>query len=198
MSGGYENELTDFSQPVDNHTVSSRSRRSIESLDETPVQDPFVDQTENLANNQPSQPYQPVSGNDLLSNGNQQYHAYGQALVREWAVEWTAWLIAAISLVALIILFAVYSDEPLRQWKADITPATAVAILSQLGQTSVLAPVTACICQSMWLWLHKESQATSRANASGNRPNLIMMQEYNHGSRGPIDSLLLLWKHPTA
>lgn len=194
MAGGYDYALTDFSTQADNQTVSSTSRRSNESSEEIPPQNPFVGQTENVAHSLPAQPYDPGSGNYLLSNEHQQHQAYSHAFFREWAVEWTAWLLAALSLVALISLFLIYSGVPLRRWEAAITPATAVAILSQLGQTSILVPVTACVCQSMWLWLSKESQATTH----GGRSSLIMMQKYDESRRGPISSIILLWKHPTA
>ncbi|KAL8895190.1 MAG: hypothetical protein Q9192_003788 [Flavoplaca navasiana] len=147
---------------------------------------------------QPSQPYDPASGNHLLSGEFPQHQAHREAFFREWADEWTAWLVAAISLVALVTLFAVYDEEPLRQWKADITPATAVAILSQIGQTSILAPVVACICQSMWLWLDKESRATHQVNSNRGQARLTIMQKYDEGSRGPLSSLFLLWKRPDA
>ncbi|KAL9629261.1 MAG: hypothetical protein Q9204_005378, partial [Flavoplaca sp. TL-2023a] len=198
MSGGYDYVLTDFSAPAENQTISSTSGISKESFDETTRQNPFIDQTETLENTQPSQPYDPASGNHLLSSEFHQYKAYREGFFREWAVEWTAWLVSAISLVALVTLFAVYRNEPLRQWKADITPATAVAILSQVGQTSILAPVVACICQSMWLWLDKESKATQQVNSNRGQASLTMMQKYDEGSRGPLNSLFLLWKRPDA
>ncbi|KAL8833563.1 MAG: hypothetical protein Q9176_007921 [Flavoplaca citrina] len=189
MSAGSDYALTDFSTTAENRTVSLRSRISDESFDESPLRNPFTDQTEVLHNNQ----HNPASGNHLLSSQTQQNKAHGETFFGEWTVEWTAWLVAATSLVALIILFAIYSEKPLRQWKADITPGTAVAILSQLGQTSILAPVVACICQSMWLWLDKESH---QVNTNRGQASLIMMQRYDDGSRGPISSLFLLWNRP--
>ncbi|KAL8877924.1 MAG: hypothetical protein Q9198_004160 [Flavoplaca austrocitrina] len=198
MSGGYDYALTDFSVPAENQTISSTSGISKESFDETTRQNPFIDQTETLENTQPSQPYDPASGNHLLPSEFHQHKAYHEGFFREWALEWTAWLVAAISLVALVTLFGLYSEKPLRQWKADITPGTAVAILSQVGQTFILAPVVACICQSMWLWLDKESRAPHQANSDRSQASLIMMQRYDDGSRGPLSSLFLLWKRPDA
>ncbi|KAL8753409.1 MAG: hypothetical protein Q9199_005070 [Rusavskia elegans] len=190
MSERHDYALTDFTTTAASRTISSRSRISNDSFDEAPPQNPFVDQTEHRENSQPLQPYDAASGN-LLSGANKPF-------LHEWTWELAAWLVAAISLVCLIIIFAVYSDEPLRQWRADITPATTVAILSQVGQTAILAPVTACICQSMWLWLDKESRVAHQANSNGHQPKLITMQTYDDGSRGPISSLLLLWKRPDA
>ncbi|KAL9033946.1 MAG: hypothetical protein Q9180_005678 [Flavoplaca navasiana] len=198
MSGGYDYALTDFSAPAENQTISSTSGISKESFDETTRQNPFIDQTETLENTQPSRPYDPASGDHLLPSEFHQHKAYREGFFREWALEWTAWLVAAISLVALVTLFGLYSGKPLRQWKGDITPATAVAILSQVGQTSILAPVVACICQSMWLWLDKESRATQQVSSNSGQASLVMMQNYDEGSRGPLSSLFLLWKQPDA
>lgn len=197
MSERPDYALTDFTTTAASRTISSRSRISNDSFDGAPPQNPFVDQTEHRENIQPSQPYDAASGN-LLSGANEQHHLHGQAFLHEWTWELAAWLVAAISLVCLIIIFAVYSDKPLRQWRADITPATTVVILSQVGQTAILAPVTACICQSMWLWLDKESRVIHQANSNGHQPRLFTMQRYDDGSRGPISSLLLLWNRPDA
>ncbi|KAL8648051.1 MAG: hypothetical protein Q9226_006159 [Calogaya cf. arnoldii] len=196
MSREHDYALSDFTASTGNRTISSRSRISSESHEGPPQQNPFVDQPENQTDNLSFQPYDGASGN-LLSGQkmNEQPHAQGHAYLREWMIELIAWLVAATSLASMIILFIHYEDEPLRQWKTQVTPATTVAILSQIGQTAILAPVTACICQSMWLWLDKESRATHQAQ---HNPRLIMMQKYDDSSRGPISSLLLLWKRPDA
>ena len=178
MPGRYDYALTDFSAPAENQTISSTSGISKESFNETTRQNPFIDQTETLENTQPSQPYDPASGNHLLPSEFHQHKAYREGFFRDWAFEWTAWLVAAISLVALIILFVVYREKSLRQWKFDISPGTAVAILSQLGQTTIQAPVVACIWQSMWLWLDKEDRAIQRVNSYRGQASLIMMQKY--------------------
>ncbi|KAL8678363.1 MAG: hypothetical protein Q9186_005288, partial [Xanthomendoza sp. 1 TL-2023] len=185
-----------LSASAQNRTIPSRSRIFHDSSEEVPAQNPFADDSKNVGSNQPSHSYDPASGRHLLSSEEEQFHTRDQIVIRDWSLEWTAWLVAAMSLVSLIIVFAIYSDKPLRQWKAAITPGTTVAILSQLGQTSILAPVTACICQSMWLWLDKESRVTHRATSDGCYRRLITMQTYDDGSRGPISSLILLWKQP--
>ncbi|KAI4234003.1 MAG: hypothetical protein LQ349_004076 [Xanthoria aureola] len=153
MPERHEYALAEFTTTAGSRPISSRSRRS---SDPSP-QNPFVDQTDHLANPQPSQPYDAAS-NNLLAAENEQHHAHGDAFLPEWKWELTAWLVAAISLVSLIILFAVYSDKPLREWGTDITPATTVAILSQVGQTAILAPVTACISRKTVLQASKLGQ----------------------------------------
>ncbi|KAL8798264.1 MAG: hypothetical protein Q9182_006810 [Xanthomendoza sp. 2 TL-2023] len=143
MLGNPEHALADLPTSAQNRTISSRSRISHDSSDEGPAQNPFIDQRESVRSNQASQPYDPAPGRHLLSNDDEQTHKQDPAVLRDYTLEWMAWTVAAISLVCLVIVFAIYSDKPLRQWKGDITPGAAVAILSQLGQTSILAPVTA-------------------------------------------------------
>ena len=48
----------------------------------------------------------------------------------------------------------------------------------------------------MWIWLGKEDHVTDWKGTNGKRSQLIDMQAYDDGSRGPVGSLLLLWKHP--
>ena len=126
----------------------------------------------------------------LLFNGKQWRSFYGQAFTDGWGWELLSWLLAAASLLVLLIVFTAFSNRALDQWKSSITPNTVVSILSQIGQTAILAPVTACICQSMWLWLGDENKYNRK------HPQLMDMQEYDDGGRGPVGSLLLLWKHP--
>ncbi|KAI4089333.1 MAG: hypothetical protein LQ344_005465 [Seirophora lacunosa] len=146
MSSRNDYRLEDFSTSAEHRPISSRSRNSQAPSEEESAQNPFVDQSDNLGNSHPSQPYDPGSGNNLLSGEIEQPYAHDQTFLREWKLELLAWLVAAMSVVSLISVFAGYKNKPLRQWTTDITPATTVAIISQIGQTCVLAPVTACIC----------------------------------------------------
>ena len=114
MAGGHKYTLTDLSTRADIHTVSSRSRIFNESFDETPPQNPFIDQTESLAHNLPAHPYNPGAGNSLLSNENQHHPGDSHTFLRAWATEWAAWLVTAMSLIVLMTLFSLYNDEPLR------------------------------------------------------------------------------------
>ena len=126
----------------------------------------------------------------LLLNEKQQHSFYSQVFTDGWGWELLSWLLAAVSLLVLIIVLAAFGNKALDQWKASITPNTVVSIVSQIGQTAILAPVTACICQSMWLWLGGKNKYNRK------HPRLMDMQEYDDGGRGPVGSLLLLWKHP--
>lgn len=190
MSERHDYALTDFTTTAASRSISSRSRRGTAA---EPICRP-----DRAPGEQSTLTALRCRFGELIVWRERAAPPPRSSLLHEWTWELAAWLVAAISLVCLIIIFAVYSDKPLRQWRADITPATTVAILSQVGQTAILAPVTACICQSMWLWLDKESRVAHQANSNGHQPRLITMQTYDDGSRGPISSLLLLWKRPDA
>ena len=70
---------------------------------------------------------------------------YGSVFINGWGWDLTAWLLAAVSTATLLAVIAVFANKSLRSWNSTITPAVIVAILSQFGQTAILAPVTACI-----------------------------------------------------
>ncbi|KAL8638451.1 MAG: hypothetical protein Q9228_004399 [Teloschistes exilis] len=153
---------------------------------------PFPGQDHGVPENHPYDP----SSVHLSSDTTSQRRLHGPDLIAEWGWEIAAWLLAAVSLVALLSVFGTYSGNPLSQWRSGITPSTVVQILSQFGQTALLAPVTSCICQSMWLWLRKASKEMQSTDPSDKLPRIIAMQWYDDGSRGPLGSLMLLWKHP--
>ncbi|KAL9615217.1 MAG: hypothetical protein Q9167_000311 [Letrouitia subvulpina] len=186
---GYQ--LSDLS-PV--QSTSSRSRESDDSTNEASTQNPFSDLSHSAVDNQSSSAYDPGdrASAPLFLDGNQQHNFYDRAFTDGWGWEISAWVLATVSLVALVIVFAVFSNRSFRQWGSGITPNTVVSILSQIGQTAILAPVTACICQSTWLWLHAKSRATEIPDQDQRFPQLIDMQIYDDGSRGPLGSLLLL------
>lgn len=184
--------LGDVSAPSSHHSFSHRSTVSNEGEEEARTRKPFTGHNPNFPE---SHPYDPASAH-LSSDATPQRRLHGSDLIAEWGWEIAAWLLAAVSLVALLIVFGTHSGNPLSQWRSGITPSTVVQILSQFGQTALLAPVTSCICQSMWLWLKKASKEMQPMDQSDKLPRLIAMQWYDDGSRGPLGSLMLLWKHP--
>lgn len=186
-SNGYA--LGDISGPSSDHSFSRRSS-ALGGEAQNPT--PFTGQDHGVPENHP---YDPSSAH-LSPDTTSQRRLHGSDLIAEWGWEIAAWLLAAVSLVALLSVFGTYSGNPLSQWRSGITPSTVVQILSQFGQTALLAPVTSCICQSMWLWLKKASKEMQPMDQSDKLPRIIAMQWYDDGSRGPLGSLMLLWKHP--
>lgn len=185
MSQGQGISLSDFPKSASRSIVSS------ESHGESSNPNPFAHPADNLADNQPSQGYDPAASN-LLANADENQYSQNPFAFHNWAWELAAWVLAAVSLLSLFVVLAHFNGKPLREWQSSITPSTVVAIVSQVGQSAAILPVSACVCQSMWLWLDKGS------NLRGHHPRLTATQNFDHGSRGPLGSLLLLWKQPTS
>lgn len=72
---------------------------------------------------------------------------YDRFFTNGWGWELLAWLVAAVSLLALIAIFAIFSNKPLGDLNSKLAPNTIVSVLSQIGQTAVLVPVTSCLCR---------------------------------------------------
>lgn len=196
MSRSQDHELLDIPAPGRSiSSLSSNSRMSHDSGRDVSNQDPFTNEDSHQSDIHPSQPYDSASV-ELLSNAKGQDTLYDSVFIDGWGWELAAWLLSAVSTVTLLTVFAMFANKSLRSWNSTITPAAVVAILSQFGQTAILAPVTACICQSMWLWLHKESRTRQPSIQVDKHPQLISMQQYDGGSRGPLGSLFLLFKNP--
>lgn len=99
-----------------------------------------------------------------------------------WAGELLTWIVAAVSMVAVIIILAVFNNKPLPKWPYNISFNTLISIFAQISSTALLGPVSTCIGQLKWLWFTDRSQ------------NLDDFEAFDSASRGPWPSVLLLWK----
>ena len=75
--------------------------------------------------------------------------------------------------MVLLIRFAVFADKSLNSWYFAMTPSAVVAILSHFGQTAILAPVSACFYQSIWLSLYLKSRSRQPSIQVGYCPKLF-------------------------
>jgi len=100
-----------------------------------------------------------------------------------WTSEILCWLLALLSLVIIIIILAVFHGQPLANWHSRLTLNTLISIGSQIAQTAVFVPVAASNSQLKWIWYSKS------------RP-MADIGDFDKASRGPIDGLLLITKHP--
>lgn len=83
-------------------------------------------------------------------------------LVEEsWALEVLAWCFAAVTLVILIAVLAVFNRKPQRQWHSGITVNTLVNVLTTIASTALIFPVASSIAQLRWLWLRKKKQSVA-------------------------------------
>lgn len=90
--------------------------------------------------------------------------------------------------------FRLLQHRPLEDWRSGITINTVVSVLSTIGQTAILLPVTSSISQLKWIWYAKDIETGHEDDRTGNR--LSDMEDFDKASRGPIDCLLLVWKRP--
>jgi hypothetical protein len=103
------------------------------------------------------------------------------SLFRDWGEEIAS---VVFSLICTSLAFAVlfYMDSrSLAEWKLQIQPNTAIAILSTLTRASLIFPLSECIGQSKWLFFEKSR-------------SLHSMQTFDSASRGPMGAIVFLWK----
>jgi hypothetical protein len=97
-----------------------------------------------------------------------------------WGIELLAWIIAAASMVGVIITLMIYDNMTLSHWHSTISLNTTVSVLSQVAQISLMIPITACLGQLKWLWF-----------LAAPRP-LSDFEVFDLASRGLFGSLLLI------
>jgi hypothetical protein len=97
-----------------------------------------------------------------------------------WLWEVLSLSLAAFILVGVIALLATYNGKP-SPVVGGITLNTVVAFASTLFRICLMVPVTACIGQLAWVWLHK-----------GYQP-LQDIVKFDLASREPLGSLQLVW-----
>ena len=105
---------------------------------------------------------------------------------KTWAVELLCWFLALVSLLVIIIVVRVFNGQPLKHWRSGLTLNTLISVVSQIAQTAVFVPVASSISQMKWIWVGK-----------GEKRAIGDIEPFDKASRGPIDSLRLILKHPT-
>lgn len=98
-----------------------------------------------------------------------------------WRLELLGWAIGTISLLAIILILALFNGKPVSSWHSTLQISTIISILSQAAQVSLLLPLSGGISQLKWMWFQGERDAMD-------------MELYDLASRGPWGSLLLLFR----
>lgn len=99
-----------------------------------------------------------------------------------WGLELMSWLLAALSIVAIIITLHLHNGHSLPDWPLHLTINTLLSVFSTIGEISIMYPVTECISQLKWLWFTTNSHP------------LDQFQAFDAASRGRFGSLRLFWK----
>jgi hypothetical protein len=108
-----------------------------------------------------------------------------------WIFEIFAWLLGTIGLIAIIIILRSTEGKPIPDWKIGDerlpTPPLAVninsviSIFSTLVKSTLLIPVVAGMSQLKWVWFR-----------NGHR--MSDFQVFDAANKGPLGSVILLWK----
>ena len=108
---------------------------------------------------------------------------FSRIFSRAWTLEILCWLLALLSIIVIVIVLGIFNDQPLQNWRSGLSLNTFINVVSQIAQTAVFVPVAAAISQTKWL-------RYSKFNPVGE------LEDFDKASRGPIDSLWLITKHP--
>ena len=100
-----------------------------------------------------------------------------------WARELLAWALAALALIILIIVLAIYNGQPLDDWHSSVSVNTLVNVLTTIASIALIYPVASAIAQMRWLSLAKRESPVADMESFGS---------------GPIDIVVMMWKHPSS
>jgi hypothetical protein len=99
-----------------------------------------------------------------------------------WLWELSNLALATAAFVALIIVLYKYENRPSPNWPSGISLNTIISIVSTIFRAALSLSVTRGIGQLVWIRL---------ADKTGSLDDICW---YDSASRGPLGSLLLLWK----
>ena len=88
---------------------------SSESYGETPNLNPFAHQADNRAENRPSPGYDPAASS-LLANADEKQYSQSPFALHNWAWEFAAWVLAAVSLLTLFVVLPHTNGQSPREW----------------------------------------------------------------------------------
>lgn len=106
---------------------------------------------------------------------------YWKAVNAWWLWECFGWLLSTACLMTIVGLLSRYGGKPLRSWPHSITLNSTLAILSAISKSALMIPVSAGISQLKWTRLKKSRK-------------LLDLQDFDEASRGPLGSMLLIWR----
>lgn len=105
-----------------------------------------------------------------------------QKLKDDWTWEISSLALSLMTLIAITIVLRILDGKPLSWWKSSISPNSLVSIFAAVSKSAMLLSVTECISQAKWL------------HFSQDRRRLYNLQLFDNASRGPLGSLIFLWR----
>ncbi|KAF2680428.1 hypothetical protein K458DRAFT_254370, partial [Lentithecium fluviatile CBS 122367] len=96
-----------------------------------------------------------------------------------WWWELLSWVIGTLSLFALLLLLALFSDKAVTSWNSKVSINAIVSALAQTAQSSLAVSLGSGISQLKWDWLRTRRQRKD-------------IETFDNASRGPLGSLVLV------
>ena len=96
-----------------------------------------------------------------------------------WFWEVVTWLLGTVSILAIVLVLALFNHKNIEQWKISIRINTIVSILSQAAVSVLMVSVSACVGQMKWVWYQAER-------------SLFDIDRFDFASRGPQGSVMFL------
>ncbi|KAE9980911.1 hypothetical protein BLS_008101 [Venturia inaequalis] len=151
------------------------------------------------------QQYQPADGKDVHVNtkdldqsgtpGNGDSSpassSHSSSTVEKWWLfEFFAWFLGAIGLIAIVIILRTTEGNPTPNWyikskyssvKLTVTINSVISLFSTLVKSTLLIPVIAGMSQLKWVWFRQGH-------------HLSDYQRFDSAAKGPLGSLILIWK----
>lgn len=107
-----------------------------------------------------------------------------------WLFEFFAWFLGTIGLIAIVIILRTTEGKPTPNWyikskyssvKLTVTINSVISLFSTLIKSTLLIPVIAGMSQLKWVWFRKGH-------------HLSDYQRFDSAAKGPLGSLILIWK----
>lgn len=107
-----------------------------------------------------------------------------------WLFEFFAWFLGAIGLIAIVVILRTTEGKPTPNWyvkskyssvKLAVTINSVISLFSTLVKSTLLIPVIAGMSQLKWVWFRQGH-------------HLSDYQRFDSAAKGPLGSLILIWK----
>lgn len=102
--------------------------------------------------------------------------------IKEWIWELLAIICSLVCMAAVVAILAKMQSQPLSHWTFPIALNATVAIFITAAKSMALLVIAACIAQSKWIFF------------KSTRRKLRELDYFESASRGPLGSLLLLYR----
>jgi len=97
-----------------------------------------------------------------------------------WILELLSWVVSALCMCSLVVVFAIYDKQKIPQWHFGLTLNALISALAGIAKSALLVPTFEALGQLKWNWFHTQPRT------------MIDFEVFDSASRGPWGSLMLL------